>query len=233
MPARVFPSSTASARSSRATAWPRRSPSAWGARRRAMRRCSKTPSLALEMALSRGGDQAVVKDKVNFEFYGGRSKITEKRTKVKSRVMASALGELIEDARAGLRHGPQPTPTWTRSARRRASAASPARRARSAQIVIDLENNAVHPMIAQAPGSSRSTPAPSSPRATPFCGCSRGTLLVVVDTNRPGQRRVRAAAARRCNRVAVIDHHRRGSKLYREDGARTTTSPTPPPPASW
>ena len=38
----------------------------------------KNASLALEMALSRGGDQAVVKDRVNFEFYGGRSKSTEK-----------------------------------------------------------------------------------------------------------------------------------------------------------
>lgn len=37
----------------------------------------KNASLALEMALSRGGDQAVVKDRVNFEFYGGRSKSTE------------------------------------------------------------------------------------------------------------------------------------------------------------
>ena len=59
----------------------------------------KNADLALEMALSRGGDQAVVKDRNNFEFYGGRSKTTEKRTKVKSRVMANALRELIQDAR--------------------------------------------------------------------------------------------------------------------------------------
>ena len=48
---------------------------------------------SIEMALSRGGDQAVVKDSLDFQFYGGRSKSTEKRTKVKSRVMAKALGE--------------------------------------------------------------------------------------------------------------------------------------------
>ena len=44
-------------------------------------------SLSVEMALSRGGDQAVIKNKINFEFYGGRTKELEKRTKVKSRVM--------------------------------------------------------------------------------------------------------------------------------------------------
>ena len=37
---------------------------------------------SIEMALSRGGDQAVVKDSLDFQFYGGRSKSTEKRTKV-------------------------------------------------------------------------------------------------------------------------------------------------------
>ena len=52
-------------------------------------------SLALDMALSRGGDQAVVKDGPEFFFFGGRSKEVERRTKVKSRVVASALSELL------------------------------------------------------------------------------------------------------------------------------------------
>ncbi len=53
---------------------------------------------ALEMALGRGGDQAVVRDKGKFSYYGGNSKETEKRTKVKARVMAGNLRELMEDA---------------------------------------------------------------------------------------------------------------------------------------
>ena len=73
-------------------ACPPRSPSAWE-RRPSFRNCWSMLSLSIEMALSRGGDQAVVKNKFNFEFYGGRSKEMEKRTKVKSRVMANALGE--------------------------------------------------------------------------------------------------------------------------------------------
>ena len=55
-------------------------------------------ALGIDMALSRGGDQAVVKSKTAFEFYGGRSKELEKRTKVKSRVMANALMQLIRDS---------------------------------------------------------------------------------------------------------------------------------------
>ena len=64
----------------------------------AMAELYRNARLSLEMALSRGGDQAVVRGKVDFAFYGGRSKTTEKRTKVKSRVMANALSELVADA---------------------------------------------------------------------------------------------------------------------------------------
>ena len=51
---------------------------------------------ALELALGRGGDQAVVKHGTKLFFYGGKSQGVEKRSKVKSRVIANALRELIE-----------------------------------------------------------------------------------------------------------------------------------------
>lgn len=53
---------------------------------------------AIDMALGRGGDQAVVKNRSGFEFFGGRSKDIDRRTKVKSRIMATAISELIENA---------------------------------------------------------------------------------------------------------------------------------------
>ncbi len=52
--------------------------------------------LSTERALSRGGDQAVIKTRFNFEFFGGRGAEIETRTKVKSRVIASAAAELIK-----------------------------------------------------------------------------------------------------------------------------------------
>ena len=60
--------------------------------------CYQYASLAIDMALSRGGDQAVVKNRYNFEFYGGLTEEVEKRTKVKSRVVANALSQLIRDS---------------------------------------------------------------------------------------------------------------------------------------
>ncbi len=53
---------------------------------------------ALDMALGRGGDQAAVKTKNGFDFYGGVSKSVEKRTKVRPRVIASALQEIIQNS---------------------------------------------------------------------------------------------------------------------------------------
>ena len=52
----------------------------------------------LDMALGRGGDQAVVKTKNGYDFYGGLSKSVEKRTKVRSRVIASALQQMITES---------------------------------------------------------------------------------------------------------------------------------------
>ena len=52
---------------------------------------------ALEMALGRGGDQVVIRDNGKFRYFGGNSKETEKHTKVKARIMARNLRELMEN----------------------------------------------------------------------------------------------------------------------------------------
>ncbi len=54
--------------------------------------------IGIELAISRGGDQTVIKDRLSFEFFGGRGFEVEKRTKVKSRVMANTLAELMRDS---------------------------------------------------------------------------------------------------------------------------------------
>ena len=53
---------------------------------------------ALELALSRGGDQAVVRMKGDFKFYGGKTRAVEKRNRVKARVIAHGLRPLIDDS---------------------------------------------------------------------------------------------------------------------------------------
>ena len=168
----------------------------------------KNASLALEMALSRGGDQAVVKDRVNFEFYGGRSKSTEKRTKVKSRVMANALGELIDDARQVYVMGHKYADMDSLGAAVGICCIA-RKRGKPCQIVIDTENNAAHPILRRLAEQPEYAGVTIS-GADAFLKCQPGALLVVVDTNRP-ESVESEEMLETCNRVAVIDHHRRGS----------------------
>lgn len=54
---------------------------------------------SIDIALGRGGDQAVIKKDGKYEFFGGKSKELEKRTRVKARVVAQALQELIKESK--------------------------------------------------------------------------------------------------------------------------------------
>ena len=168
----------------------------------------KNADLALEMALSRGGDQAVVKDRSNFEFYGGRSKTTEKRTKVKSRVMANALRELIDDARNVYVMGHKYADMDSLGAAAGICCIS-RKLGKKAQIVIDTENNAAQPVLRALQQMPEYAGVFVNGDAA-FLHAQPDTLLVVVDTNRPDSVESEPLLES-CTRVAVIDHHRRGS----------------------
>ena len=175
----------------------------------------KNANLSLEMALSRGGDQAVVRGKVDFAFYGGRAKATEKRTKVKSRVMANALSELMADAGQIYVMGHSYADMDAVGAAVGICCAA-RKRGKQAQIVMDLEHNASEALLERV----RSMPEYADTFISggeAFLKMQPGALLVVVDTNRPelvDSPQVLDA----CNRVAVIDHHRRAA-TYIENAA--------------
>ncbi|MBQ8228963.1 MAG: DHH family phosphoesterase [Clostridia bacterium] len=59
-------------------------------------KCQAEAKAALEMAFDRGGDQAVVKNKDNYEFFGGVSRSVERQTTVKTRIIANDFAKLIE-----------------------------------------------------------------------------------------------------------------------------------------
>lgn len=168
----------------------------------------KNAGMALEMALSRGGDQAVIKDRNNFEFFGGRSKATEKRTKVKSRVMANALSDLMGDAKHVYVMGHKYADMDSLGAA--AGICCIARKlGKKCQIVIDAENNAAHPILRRLQEQSEYA-GTFITGDTAFLHAQPDTLLIVVDTNRPGSVE-NEELLESCNRVAVIDHHRRGT----------------------
>ena len=175
----------------------------------------KNAKLSLEMALSRGGDQAVVRNQVDFAFYGGRTKATEKRTKVKSRVMANAFRELIADAGEVYIMGHSFADMDAVGAA--AGICCDARkRGKQARIVIDREHTAAETLIARLDALPEYSGVFLTP-AEAFLQMRADTLLVVVDTNRPDMVE-NPQLLESCNRVAVIDHHRRAA-TYIENAA--------------
>ena len=175
----------------------------------------KNAKLSLEMALSRGGDQAVVRNQVDFAFYGGRTKATEKRTKVKSRVMANAFRELIADAGEVYIMGHSFADMDTVGAAAGICCAA-RKRGKQARIVIDREHTAAETLIARLDALPEYSGVFLTP-AEAFLQMRADTLLVVVDTNRPDMVE-NPQLLESCNRVAVIDHHRRAA-TYIENAA--------------
>lgn len=175
----------------------------------------KNAKLSLEMALSRGGDQAVVRNQVDFAFYGGRTKATEKRTKVKSRVMANAFRELIADAGEVYTMGHSFADMDAVGAAAGICCAA-RKRGKQARIVIDREHTAAETLIARLDALPEYSGVFLTP-AEAFLQMRADTLLVVVDTNRPDMVE-NPQLLESCNRVAVIDHHRRAA-TYIENAA--------------
>ena len=165
-------------------------------------------NLSIDMALSRGGDQAVIRNKFTFEFYGGRSKETEKRTKVKSRVMANALSALVSDSSQVFIMGHRSPDNDCIGA-----AAGVCALCRKNGVPVHILKEAAPPPAQEL--IDRLSPLPEyqdcflTAQEALLIADSR-SLTVVVDTNRPDQ--VQAAELlESCNRVAVIDHHCRAA----------------------
>ena len=168
----------------------------------------KSANVSLEMALSRGGDQAVVRNKVDFDFYGGRSKTTEKRTKVKSRVMATALSEMMSDAKEVYVMGHKYSDMDAVGAAAGICCAI-RKRGKTPHVVMNAEQTTAKSLL----DLLRPLPEYEGVFVDPeeaFLRLRPGTLLVVVDTNRP-EMVESPDILEACNRVAVIDHHRRAA----------------------
>ena len=164
--------------------------------------------LALEMALSRGGDQAVIKDKYDFSFYGGRAQEAERHTKVKARVMASSLSALIGQSSRVFVMGHKNADADAIGAAVGVCCLCREKGTR-ANIVVDLHGNAAGKLIDQLQKTPEYRDCFISAQDALLLADVR-SLLVVVDTNRPDQVESRPLLDS-MTRVAVIDHHRRAA----------------------
>lgn len=160
---------------------------------------------ALDMALGRGGDQVALKIEGGFKFYGGASKGVEKRTKVKSRIIASAMLELIENSDQILIMGHKFADLDAVGA-----AIGMARACqclgKDVHVVLDYHKCLADCLVDHYRKYEKDDLFVSPHEAFSFI--RRGTLLFVVDTHSPHF--VESAEVyQACKNVVVIDHHRK------------------------
>ena len=170
--------------------------------------CFRFASLSIEMALSRGGDQAVVKDRFNFSFYGGRAKEADHRSKVRSRVMANSLMELIGQSSSVFVMGHKNADLDAVGAA--AGVCCLCRnKGKKAHIVMDLEHNAAERLVDDLRRAPEYRDCFISGQDA-LLMCDNRSILVVVDTNRPNQVESQPLLEA-ISKVCVIDHHRRAA----------------------
>ena len=163
---------------------------------------------ALEMAQGRGGDQAAVKSDTSFEFFGGVTKGIERTTKVKTRVVSTALAELInscdEVIMMGHRFGDLD------SVGAGAGLVGAIRRLhpdKEAYMAVDPEKNLAKPIIDRLNENlSDELPIFISPEEA-LERINDDTLLIIVDTHNKDIIE-NAEIYEKAKHIAVIDHHR-------------------------
>ncbi len=165
---------------------------------------------AIDLALGRGGDQVVVKTAEQITYYGGKSQQVEKNTRVKARVKAHALGEIITSKERvlimGHRLGDVDSFGASVGIARIAKTLD-----RKAHIVLNDVTSSVAPMKELYMGIDdiEDDTFVTSEQAVNLAGS--GAVLVVVDVNKPSITEC-PELLKMCRSIVVLDHHRQGTE---------------------
>ncbi|HJC91229.1 DHH family phosphoesterase [Mediterraneibacter glycyrrhizinilyticus] len=167
--------------------------------------------VAIDLALARGGDQAVIKDCNGITYFGGKKEQTAKNTRVKARVKAEALREFIvtKDQVIVMGHKIADPDSFGACMGIYRAAVSLEKKA---HIVINEVTGSVRPLydeIAESPAYEDDIFL-TSEQALDLV--SDNTMVIVVDTNKP-QMTECPELLKKSKMIAVLDHHRQGSNV--------------------
>lgn len=162
---------------------------------------------ALDLALGRGGDQAIVKTKDKFEFYGGKSKAVEKTTKVKSRLIGHALKEIVSQSETIYIMGHKYPDLDAMGAAVGIYDICKSLK-KETYIVLDSVNESIDEFVSRLNKNQYYKDLFIS-KEDAIKNCTRDTLVVVVDTHRPSYTECEELLEI-SKKIAVIDHHRKG-----------------------
>ena len=166
---------------------------------------------SIDLALGRGGDQAVVKVKGLIHYYGGKTEQVERNTRVKARVKALALREIMEGRENVVIMGHSISDVDSIGAGIGIYCAAKVL-GKKAQIVVNDPTSSVRPLM-ELFTVDRGYPEDlfiNSETAIDMTG--RNTLVMVVDTNKPSYTEC-PEILRKTDYICVFDHHRQGSEV--------------------
>ena len=166
---------------------------------------------AIDLALARGGDQVVVKDGEDIAYFGGKAKQVERNTRVKARVKAHALHEIIESRENVIIMGHSLTDVDSLGAGIGIFCAAKVL-GKKAQIVINDPTSSIRPLM-ECFSVDKGYPEDmfiTSEIALEMV--SRNTLVMVVDTNRPSYTEC-PELLKKTDTIVVFDHHRQNSEV--------------------
>ena len=165
---------------------------------------------AIDLALGRGGDQAVVKTPESITYYGGKSQQVEKNTRVKARVKAHALNEIISSRDKvlvmGHRLGDMDCFGAAIGIYRIAKSLD-----RKAHIIVNDVTTSMRPLIDMFADNSEYEEDMIINSAQAVEIAESNTVLVVVDVNRPSITEC-PELLHTCKSIVVLDHHRQGAE---------------------
>ena len=168
---------------------------------------------ALDLALGRGGDQAIVKTKDKFEFYGGKSKAVEKTTKVKSRLIGHALKEIVSQSNNIYIMGHKYPDLDAMGAAVGIYDICKSLK-KETYIVLDQVNESIDEFVSRLNKQEYYKDLFIN-KEEAIKNCTKDTLVVVVDTHRPSYTECEELLGI-SKKIAVIDHHRRGVEFIQD-----------------
>ena len=165
---------------------------------------------SIDLALGRGGDQAAVKTPSGIVYYGGKSQQVEKNTRVKARVKAHALREIIDskDKVIVMGHRLSDVDSFGAAVGIYRIAKS---LGRNAYIVINEQGNTVKPLVSAFLKSLDNEEKVIINSSQALEMANANTALVIVDVNKPSITEC-PELLKICRSIVVLDHHRQGEE---------------------